>query len=131
MGGPMQANKDEAAQDPPLRRATDVKGRVLLVDDEPFIVSAFTRLLQLNGFEVESASAGDEGLTKVQTGTFDVVVSDILMPRMDGMSLLRVIRERDLDVPVILLTGAPSIETAVKAVNYGAMQYLTKPVDPA
>jgi EAL domain-containing protein (putative c-di-GMP-specific phosphodiesterase class I)/CheY-like chemotaxis protein len=122
----MQARRREAEEN----RAVVVPGRVLVVDDEPYIVGSFTRLLQAEGYEVESANSGDEGLAKVQSGKFDVVVSDILMPRMDGMMLLRCIREKDLDVPVILLTGAPSMESAMKAVNYGAMRYLTKPVDP-
>lgn len=121
---PEKRSADETQRDMAERE------RVLVVDDEPFIAGAFTRLLESEGYEVESASSGDEGLQKVQSGKFDVVVSDILMPRMDGMMLLRCIREKDLDVPVILLTGAPSLESAMRAVNYGAMRYLTKPVDP-
>lgn len=106
------------------------KGRILLVDDEPMIISAFGRMLSDLGYDVVPAQSGAEAITALAAGNFDVVVSDILMPGMDGMSLLRAIRERDLDVPVVLLTGNPSLDSAMKAVEFGALRYLTKPVDP-
>ena len=60
---------------------------------------------------------------------FDVIISDISMPGMDGLALLRAVRERDLDVPVLLMTGDPQLETAVKALEYGALRYLVKSSD--
>src|SRR6185503_16537068 len=60
---------------------------------------------------------------------FDLIVSDVRMPDMDGLELLRAIHERDADLPVLLITGDPGLETAMKAVEYGALEYLTKPVD--
>lgn len=121
--------RTQAAEGAPEKQAGP-KGRVLLVDDEPFIVAAFTRMLKLHGYDVEGVSDGLRALERVLQGDFDVVVSDILMPHMDGMTLLKRLREKDLDVPVVLLTGVPTLDTAMKAVEYGAMRYLTKPVDP-
>lgn len=105
-------------------------GRVLLVDDEPFIVGAFERMLSSLGYDVVGVPDGAAALEQIRRSRFDVVVSDLLMPEMDGMALLRRIRETDLDLPVVLLTGNPTLDTAMKAVEYGALRYLTKPVDP-
>jgi EAL domain-containing protein (putative c-di-GMP-specific phosphodiesterase class I) len=105
--------------------------KVLLVDDEPSLRRALGKLLANGGFDVTSASDGREAIALVDGGKFDVIVSDIRMPGMDGLSLLREIRARDLDVPVVFLTGSPSMETAMEAVEYGAFRYLTKPVDGA
>jgi len=67
----------------------------------------------------------------IEAGTFDVIVSDIRMPNMDGLALLRAIRSLDLDMPVVFLTGSPAIETAVEALERGAFRYLMKPIDSA
>jgi EAL domain-containing protein (putative c-di-GMP-specific phosphodiesterase class I) len=77
---------------------------------------------------VKTASNGREAAEHVKSGAFDVIVSDITMPEMTGIEFLRAVRAHDLDVPVILMTGAPSVESAVDAVEYGAFRYLTKPV---
>jgi EAL domain-containing protein (putative c-di-GMP-specific phosphodiesterase class I) len=102
---------------------------VLLVDDEPALVSAFARQLQRHGFDVHGVSDGSRALERILGESFDVVVTDIRMPNMDGMTLLRKLREKDVDVPVIVLTAAPTLETAVSAVEHGAMRYLSKPID--
>jgi EAL domain-containing protein (putative c-di-GMP-specific phosphodiesterase class I) len=81
----------------------------------------------MRGYHVETASDGTEAIRKVAQGDFDVVVSDIAMPGMDGISLLREIRAHDLYVPVILITGEPTVATAVQALEHGALHYLTKP----
>jgi EAL domain-containing protein (putative c-di-GMP-specific phosphodiesterase class I) len=115
---------DEKDSDPgvlPDRR------RILLVDDQPSVLRSIGRLLSLRGFTVETASNGAEAIQKVAQGDFDVVISDIAMPEMDGISLLREIRAHDLYVPVILITGEPSVDTAVQALEHGALHYLTKP----
>ena len=79
---------------------------------------------------VETASNGNEAVELVKSRSFDVIVSDIAMPEMSGIELLRAVRARDLDVPVILMTGEPSLESAIRAVEYGAFRYLAKPVTP-
>jgi EAL domain-containing protein (putative c-di-GMP-specific phosphodiesterase class I) len=108
---------------------SDLKPRVLLVDDDPAIVRAYQKLLAGRGFNVETASNGREGLTLLESMPFDVIVSDVSMPEMGGLEFLRAVRRHDLDVPVILTTGEPGLDSAVQAIEYGAFRYLVKPVD--
>ena len=103
--------------------------QVLLVEDDPIVRLAYTKVLRTSGLDLETASDGLEALEKVRGGAFDAVVSDINMPRLSGIEFLRALRELSLDVPVVLVTGGPALETAVRAVEYGAYRYLTKPVD--
>jgi EAL domain-containing protein (putative c-di-GMP-specific phosphodiesterase class I) len=105
------------------------KGRVLLADDEPMLLRGLARVLSRAGYEVVTANDGQQAADLLVQMEFDAIVSDISMPGMNGIQLLRQARERDLDVPVLLVTGAPAVETAVEALEYGAFQYLTKPVD--
>jgi EAL domain-containing protein (putative c-di-GMP-specific phosphodiesterase class I) len=105
------------------------RGLVLLVDDEPTIVRGFARILTAAGFSVQVAHDGREAAELARTKSFDVIVSDIAMPEMNGLQLLRSVREHDLDVPVILMTGGPAVESAVQAMEYGALRYLIKPVE--
>jgi EAL domain-containing protein (putative c-di-GMP-specific phosphodiesterase class I) len=107
------------------------KVRVLLVDDEQAIARGLGRLLGAAGYDVTTAHDGQMALEAIGASPFDVIVSDIRMPNMDGLTLLRAIRGRDLDVPVVFLTGSPTIETAMEALENGAFRYLTKPVDSA
>ena len=105
------------------------RGLVLLVDDEPTIVRGFARILTSAGFSVQIAHDGREAAELARGMSFDAIVSDIAMPEMTGLQLLRSVREHDLDVPVILMTGGPAVESAVQAMEYGALRYLIKPVD--
>ncbi len=105
--------------------------RVLIVDDEEAVRRASARVLGAEGFEVVQAVDGREALGQLERGQFDVVVSDVMMPNMSGLELLRTIRQRDLELPVILLTGMPNLDAALEAGRYGALHYLTKPVDNA
>jgi EAL domain-containing protein (putative c-di-GMP-specific phosphodiesterase class I)/ActR/RegA family two-component response regulator len=104
---------------------------VLLVDDEQRLAAAYARALQGAGFSVQLATNGKEALAQLAARRFDVVLSDIAMPELDGIGLLRAVREHDLDVPVLLMTGKPSIDTARAAVEYGALRYLCKPIELA
>ncbi len=104
-------------------------GRLLIVDDEPLMRRVMARLATGAGFEAVQAASGEEALVALEEGAFDVVISDISMPGMGGMALLLAVAERDPELPVILVTGAPSIETAVEAVGYSAASYLIKPFE--
>jgi EAL domain-containing protein (putative c-di-GMP-specific phosphodiesterase class I)/CheY-like chemotaxis protein len=115
----------------PKPGAVESRGRILVVDDEPLVVEVHARILQRQGFEAVSAANGELAIEHLRRSTFDAVVSDISMPGMDGIQLLRAVRDLELDLPVILITALPAIETAAKAVEYGALRYLTKPVEPA
>jgi EAL domain-containing protein (putative c-di-GMP-specific phosphodiesterase class I) len=105
--------------------------RLLLVDDDPAVIRAYGRSLARDGITVATASDGKEAAEHVKAGSFDVIVSDISMPEMNGIDLLRAVRAHDLDVPVILMTGKPGLDSAIRAVEFGAFRYLVKPVASA
>jgi EAL domain-containing protein (putative c-di-GMP-specific phosphodiesterase class I)/CheY-like chemotaxis protein len=110
-------------------RMTDAKrGLILVVDDEDALRRVFARTLEEVGFEVAQAATGRQALALLESSSFDTIVSDITMPGMTGIELLRAVRQRDRDVPVILITGNPSVESATQAVEYGALRYLVKPI---
>ena len=104
--------------------------RVLLVDDDTDVCHVFSRALRERGFAVDTVGDGASAVARFLAGKFDAVVSDINLPGLTGVELLRKVREYDLDVPVLLVTGQPSLETAVQAVELGAYRYLQKPIDP-
>jgi EAL domain-containing protein (putative c-di-GMP-specific phosphodiesterase class I) len=104
--------------------------KVLLVDDDEAILRGYSRLLTKHGFQVVTAGDGDAAQRALTTGAYDVIVTDIDMPKLDGIELLERARRHDLDVPVLLVTGAPTLETAIQGVERGALRYLLKPVDP-
>ena len=106
----------------------NAKGVVLVVDDEDALRLAFVRSLEEAGFEVAPAATGKEALKLLESGRFDTIVSDISMPGMTGIELLRAVRQRDHDVPMILVTGNPSVDSATQAVEHGALRYLVKPI---
>lgn len=116
---------------PPADSGGDVEAsRILLVDDEPEILEFYKDALESANWVLETASDGAQAMELIKERRYDLILSDIAMPQMDGISLLRRIRETDLDVPVIFVTAAPAVETAMKAIEYGALRYLTKPVQP-
>jgi len=111
------------------RADSGFKASVLVVDDDPDVLRGVCRFLRSQGYSVTSTNNGAEAARFVHGRSFDVIVSDIKMPGMDGIQLLREVREHDLHVPVVLVTGEPAVSTAVQALEYGAFHYLTKPVD--
>jgi EAL domain-containing protein (putative c-di-GMP-specific phosphodiesterase class I)/ActR/RegA family two-component response regulator len=104
--------------------------RVLIIDDEPAVLRVIGLLLERNGFAVASASNARDGLSLLAEKGFDVVLSDIIMPELSGLDFLRELRQHDLDVPVILMTAGATLDSALDAIEYGASQYLLKPVEP-
>jgi EAL domain-containing protein (putative c-di-GMP-specific phosphodiesterase class I) len=110
-------------------REAPATSTVLAVDDDEQLLGAIVRVLERDGFSVISATNADDALAAVARGGLDVLVSDIAMPGKDGIELLRATREHDLDLPVVLMTGAPDLVSAVAAVEYGALRYLTKPFE--
>jgi EAL domain-containing protein (putative c-di-GMP-specific phosphodiesterase class I)/CheY-like chemotaxis protein len=103
---------------------------VLVVDDEPVTARGYARALAAAGYKVSVAHDGREAAAMAKATPFDVIVSDIAMPDMDGLALLRTVREDDLDVPMIFMTGSPALDSALQAIEYGAFRYLLKPVAP-
>jgi serine/threonine protein kinase/CheY-like chemotaxis protein len=110
-----------------LARA-EQKATVLVVDDDKAVLRLHSLALSKHGYQVETASSGVDALRVLEQKPCDVIISDIDMPGRNGIQLLTDVRSKDLDVPVILVTGAPSLDSAVRAVELGAMRYLLKPV---
>jgi EAL domain-containing protein (putative c-di-GMP-specific phosphodiesterase class I) len=105
-------------------------GQVLLADDDPELLRAYERVLARAGLDVVTVNGGQAAVAMLQSRPFDAIVSDISMPGMSGIDLLRAVREQDLDVPVILMTGGSALKVAREAVAFGATRLLLKPVAP-
>lgn len=108
---------------------TEERRTVLVVEDEPNTRKAMKALLDSEGYVVTTASGGLEALEQFDSVNPDVVVTDLRMPGMDGLELLRRIRSTHSDLPVIVVTAFGAIETAKDAIRAGAVDYLQKPVD--
>jgi DNA-binding NtrC family response regulator len=104
--------------------------RVLIVEDDPATRSGLAELVQAWGFQTDEAPDGEEALRKVTTFRPAIIVSDLVMPRMGGLDLLRSLKDQLTDITLILLTAQGTVESAVEAIKDGAYDYLTKPVDP-
>lgn len=103
---------------------------ILIVDDDKSILRTFTRILQKNGYKIETAETGKEAIEKVMDEHYDLALLDIRLPDMDGTELLAKIKEQMLNTIKIMITGFPSLESGVKALDEGADAYLVKPVKP-
>lgn len=101
--------------------------RVLVVDDEPHALAIFSSFLSAAGIEAIGASSGERALQLLAAETFDTVLTDVKMPGLDGISLLRAARECDADLRVILVTGCPAKGASAEALGLGAIDYLVKP----
>jgi DNA-binding NtrC family response regulator len=106
-----------------------MKGRILLVDDEEIVLRSCRRILE-GAYEIDTAHDGLEALGKVNQNPYDVLILDIKMPKMDGIEVLRRVKEARPDIDVIMVTGLHEIGTAVKAMKLGALDYLPKPFEP-
>lgn len=102
---------------------------ILIIDDEKAIRKTLSEILSYEGYKIEEAGDGEEGLKKFKDRTYDVVLCDIKMPKLDGIEFLDKAREANPDVPVIMISGHGTIETAVEAVKKGAYDYISKPPD--
>jgi two-component system alkaline phosphatase synthesis response regulator PhoP len=105
--------------------------RILLVEDEPGLVLTVSDLLTTEGYEVESAADGEMGLAMAIEGKFDLVILDIMLPRKTGFEVCRELRQRGVDVAILVLTAKTQVVDRVVGLKLGADDYLTKPFDPA
>jgi two-component system response regulator PilR (NtrC family) len=103
------------------------KGKILVMDDEPGLREFLEIMLKKQGYDVETASDGIEGLERLKGSTFDLIIVDIQMPRMNGIEFLREVKRNVFDIPVIMITAFASHETAIEAMKLGAYDYITKP----
>lgn len=105
-----------------------MKTRILIVDDEIEALALMQELFQRNGYETMAAQNGREALAKIRENEPDIMISDLIMPEMDGMALLREVREKYSDILVIMVTAHGTVETAVEAMKEGARDYVLKPI---
>jgi DNA-binding NtrC family response regulator len=102
---------------------------ILLIDDEPSLLESLSILLSRRGYRVETAQSGRAGIRQLRKEKPDVIVSDIKMPEVSGIDVLKAAREVDLFLPVILITARADVDTAIQALNEGAFQYIQKPFE--
>lgn len=105
-----------------------MKAQILIVDDEENLRFTLKRFLLTEGYEVATAEDYDEALSRMDQSDFDLIFADIILKGKTGMDILREVRKRNLQCPVVIFTGVPTIETATEAVRMGAFDYLPKPV---
>jgi diguanylate cyclase (GGDEF)-like protein len=111
----------------PESNVTEGQTKILVVDDEESVRHTLTELLQIRNFRVTATESAEQALKLLEQNAFDVVLSDLLMPRVDGIALAKTIKEMGLNVPVVVMTGYASIETAVESMKAGASDFITKP----
>lgn len=105
-------------------------GKILIIDDEQILRQTLARILQHAGFEVTTAENGEQGLAFLETTGFDLVYMDIRMPGLAGLDALKIIHASQPDLPVVLFTAQPDVNSAVEALRLGATDYLLKPLKP-
>ena len=106
------------------------KGKILVIDDEDIVLKSCHRALTPEGYDVNTAKSGVEGLKMLENELFNVALIDVKMPDMDGMEVLKKIKERWPDVVVIIITGYSAIASAVSSIKLGAFDYIEKPFTP-
>jgi two-component system alkaline phosphatase synthesis response regulator PhoP len=112
-----------------LPAAPPTSRRILLVEDEPSLVLTLTDRLLSEGYQVETATDGEEGLSKALEGSFDLILLDVMLPRRDGFEVCRELRSRGIQVPVVMLTARGQVVDRVVGLKLGADDYVTKPFE--
>lgn len=107
-----------------------ISQKILIVDDEEDVCRSVTKILTRKGFAVDTALTAEDAVRLLKRSEFDLVITDLMMPKTDGMELLKIIRDHYPELDVLMITGYASIESAVKAVKLGAAGYLPKPFTP-
>jgi DNA-binding NtrC family response regulator len=105
-----------------------ISGRVLLVDDDPDFVEILSEVMKQRGLEVVMTRNGEEAFSEFLRTSFDLVITDLKMPKMDGLTLLKAIKNKDRDATVLVITGFGTVESAVSAIKEGAYDYITKSI---
>jgi two-component system, NtrC family, nitrogen regulation response regulator NtrX len=106
-----------------------MNNEILIIDDEKSIRDSISMILEYEKYSVDTAENGTEGLNKLQEKTYDLVFLDVKMPGIDGLEVLDIIKERKKDIPVIMISGHGTIETAIESTRKGAYDFLEKPLD--
>ena len=103
--------------------------RILLADDEVSLAKALVHILEKHNFSAEAVYNGDDALVYLESGCYDAAILDVMMPKMNGIQVLKKIREKGITIPVLMLTAKSEIDDKVEGLDSGANDYLTKPFD--
>jgi len=106
------------------------RGKILVIDDEDIVRISISRALAPEGYEIKTVKDGSEGMKQLEQEEFDLVLTDLKMPNMDGIEVLSNIKNRWPKTDVVIVTGYQTVETAVKAIKLGAADYIEKPFTP-
>jgi DNA-binding NtrC family response regulator len=106
------------------------KGKILVIDDEAIVRTSCSRTLSPEGYEVKLSQNGADAMKMLEEESFDLVLTDLKMPDIDGIEVLKMIKQRWPQTEVIVVTGYQTVDTAVKAIKLGAFDYLEKPFTP-
>jgi CheY-like chemotaxis protein len=107
-----------------------MRGRVLVVEDEAYVRDSLVEILRARGFDVSASASVDEALERLARAPVDAVLSDLKMPKQDGLELVRRMQALSPDVPILILTGHGTVASAVECLRAGATDYILKPVEP-
>lgn len=113
----------------PLHSGAPAARRILLIEDEPSLVLTLSDRLLSEGFQVETAGDGEEGLARALDGSFDLILLDVMLPRRDGFEVCRELRSRGVQVPIVMLTARDQVVDRVVGLKLGADDYVTKPFE--
>jgi DNA-binding response OmpR family regulator len=113
-----------------MLKLSEPKKTILVVDDDKSILRTFSRILQKSGYEIDTAETGKEAMEKTENHHYDLALVDVRLPDIDGTELLAKLKKQLQQTIKIMITGFPSLETGVKALDEGADAYLVKPVKP-
>jgi two-component system, NtrC family, response regulator PilR len=105
--------------------------KILIVDDNPEVLKLIANILETNEYEVETVSRGESAIKKLDSNDYDMVLTDLMMPDVDGMQVLEHVKSRSTRTMCIILTGHGTIKSSVKAIKRGAFDYITKPISPS
>src|SRR5438552_1564272 len=108
-----------------------MSSHILLIEDEPGLQLTLRDLLTGEGYQLETASDGERGLRYAQTGRFDLILLDVMLPGMSGFDVCRELRNRGIDTPTLILTARTQVADRIAGLKMGADDYLAKPFDPA
>ena len=108
-----------------------ITNKILVVDDEKTVCDSIKKILSRKGYSVDNTLYADEAINKIKNNTYDLVITDLMMPKISGMELLQIVKEHYPELEVVVVTGYASIDTAVEATKLGAADYLPKPFTPA
>lgn len=103
--------------------------RILVIEDEKILSDSICKILRKKGFDVEAVYDGEAGTLYAETGIYDLLILDVMMPKMDGFEVLRTVRSNRCHVPILMLTARSTVEDRIYGLNCGADYYLTKPFD--